>query len=279
MPTVLLTRPKEESERLATLLSAQGIKAVIEPLLTPVPSFAPRPVAGGVRALMLTSANALKAMEARREALADLMKRPVFCVGARTAATARAFGFMDVVAADGDGQALAARLRSALPPAPEPILHLCGFHVAGKAGTILQASGYKIVPWSVYKAVAAPALSQTTRDKLKTGEIEAALFFSPRTAAVFGDLLRQEKMEDVCRPMLALGLSEAVATPLRLLPFGRVDVAAHPSEDEMVSALMRAFSSLTAASELDDNPNKPSLRPLAGDDGERIEPGHGVWQA
>lgn len=255
MPTVLLTRPRTESERLAALLSAGGIRAEIEPLLTPVPSFAPRPVAGGVRALMLTSANALKAMLERREAIADLMARPVFCVGAQTASAARAFGFKDVVSADGDGQALAARLRSALPPSSEPILHLCGLHVAGRAGTILQACGYKIVPWSVYKAVATASLSQSTRDQLRAGAFDAALFFSPRTAAVFGDLLRREKMEDVCRPMLALGLSEAVAAPLRLLPFGRVDVAAHPSEDEMVSALGRAFSSLTGASDSDDNPS------------------------
>lgn len=240
MPTVLVTRPRSESESLAACLEGLGFETWVEPLLTPVPSEMPRPAAGGVRALVLTSAQSLVALQGRREALADLMHRPVFCVGPHTADVARAFGFQDVVAAEGDGGSLAAKICSVLPPGDEPLLHIGGVDRSGKVEVLLQASGYCVKNWAVYKAEAAQALSAALLEKIKKNELEAALFFSPRTAAVFCDLLKAEGLSESARPMLAVAMSEAVAAPLRLVPFGRVCVAAHPSQQAMIETLQKA---------------------------------------
>src|ERR1700733_2536213 len=96
MLSVLITRPREVAEPLATELECLGYRAVIGPLLAIEPLVAPRPRGDLPNAIIITSGSVLSALEGRREQIADLLNLPCFCVGPRTAEKASAFGFQRV---------------------------------------------------------------------------------------------------------------------------------------------------------------------------------------
>src|SRR5262249_30260001 len=102
---VLVTRPLPDGATTAADLRAQGFEVVAAPMLRFEPfgfdAEAETPYGG----IIVTSANALRAIEAQL-AGSPLLKLPLFAVGERTAAVAHAAGFKKIVSADGDAAAL-----------------------------------------------------------------------------------------------------------------------------------------------------------------------------
>jgi uroporphyrinogen-III synthase len=98
---LLLTRPQDDAERTAMALRARGHDVVVAPLLQ-IEILADADLgAGPWAAILLTSANAVRAIAAhrRRNELRDL---PVFTVGKNTAQAMREVGFTAVDSADGN---------------------------------------------------------------------------------------------------------------------------------------------------------------------------------
>src|SRR5882757_2587529 len=102
---VLVTRPLPDGETTAADLRARGFEAIAAPMLRfePFGFRDDEDVAYG--AVIVTSVNALRAVEPGLSG-SSLLKLPVFAVGERTAAAARAAGFADVIAGEGDAAAL-----------------------------------------------------------------------------------------------------------------------------------------------------------------------------
>src|SRR6185503_6927121 len=102
---VLVTRPLPDGETTAADLRARGFAAITAPMLRfePFGFRDDEDVAYG--AVLVTSANALRAVETGIAA-SRLLKLPLFAVGERTAAAARAVGFAEVVVGEGDAEAL-----------------------------------------------------------------------------------------------------------------------------------------------------------------------------
>src|SRR5512138_2054943 len=133
---ILVTRPREESVRLASLLEAKGHDVLVEPLFT----IEPEPDApldlDGVQALLMTSANGVRAF-AQRSPRRDLR---VFAVGDATADAARAFDFETVESASGDVGDLARLVRERVRPEDGALLHSAGSVVAGDLAGALEAA-------------------------------------------------------------------------------------------------------------------------------------------
>ena len=91
---VLITRPGEDGTALAEVLKTNGVETVIEPLLAIKHINGPFVDVNTVQALLLTSANGVRAL-ARRTDRRDL---PVYAVGDATATTARREGFAKYIA-------------------------------------------------------------------------------------------------------------------------------------------------------------------------------------
>src|SRR5579885_3249920 len=88
----LVTRPRAEAVELAAALERRGIAALIEPLIEIRFADLPPPDLAGVRAILCTSANGVRAL-AR---LTPARGLPLFAVGDATAARAREAGFAAV---------------------------------------------------------------------------------------------------------------------------------------------------------------------------------------
>jgi uroporphyrinogen-III synthase len=224
---ILLTRPREQSEALAATLAAEGWAPVIQPMM----EFAPTGTAvdlGDAAALVFTSANGVRA--------AGLLgfDGPVYAVGAATAEAARAAGFAQVIAAEGDGADLARLMLSRGEAGP--VLHLRGRHVAGEFRTILEESGIVLRESVVYEMRAAERLGDSAQAMIWRGEIDVAPFYSARTASIFAGLLDAEIRAGLIATV-ALAISHDVAKPLSNLGFARIVVADAPTGAAMLAAL------------------------------------------
>jgi uroporphyrinogen-III synthase len=231
---ILITRPRDDAEPLARALTALGHEPMIEPLLEI--SFLAGPPLDliGVQGILLTSANGARAV-ARRTPARDVA---VIAVGPATAAAARAAGFTNVSESSGEGvEALAAFVRAKLRAADGALVHPTGSVTAGDLAGALGAHGFSVRRAVIYEAKAVDHLSGAAVAELSAGLIDAAAFFSPRTAALFAELIEEEELEEACNRVTAICLSQAVATALAPVRFARIKVAEKPSQDAMLAAI------------------------------------------
>jgi uroporphyrinogen-III synthase len=232
---ILVTRPREESERLARRLEAKGHDVLIEPLFTIEPQPDEPLDLDGVRALLMTSANGVRAF-AQRSPRRDLR---VFAVGDATAEMARASGFGDVESAGGDVDDLARLVCDRVRPEDGALLHAAGSVVAGDLAGALEAAGFTVRRAVLYRAEPVPAFSDAAAGALRDGRLDVVMFFSPRTARVFVSLARAAGVEGAAAHMALLGLSPAVVDAAGELPWAVREAAEAPTEDALVAAVDR----------------------------------------
>lgn len=230
-PAVLITRPAAEADALSAVLVESGW----QPLRWPLLDIVPRRTAvacDGVQAVLLTSANAPRACPA---ASVSPLPPHCLCVGEATASAARDAGFRGVTAADGDAAALVAAVRGRCDPADGPLLFLRGEQVAGDLAGALRDAGFVVREAIVYAAEPTAAAPPAIAAALSAGQVAAALFFSPRSSAVFAGLA--EPFRHGLAATRAVAISPRAAAPLTGLGFATVEIAEAPRLSAMLDAL------------------------------------------
>ena len=239
----LVTRPREESQALAAALAARNIEALIEPLME-VQFLSPAALdLRGVQAILCTSANAVRAL-ARASGERGV---PLFAVGDATAARAHAEGFAAVESAGGDVDDLARLASTQLRPQEGALLHVAGSVVAGDLAGALRARGFTIERSVLYEARPVQTLSPIAVGALRSEAIAFALFFSPRTAAVFARLAASARVADGCGRITALSISPAADRALAQLPWRDRRVAERPNQAALLEALDRVLGECVEA--------------------------------
>jgi uroporphyrinogen-III synthase len=237
----LVTRPRLEADKLAAELARRGIEPVVEPLIEVADCAVVLPEFAGVQAVLCTSANGVRAL-----ARATCERRiAVFAVGDATARAARTAGFERVESAGGDVDDLARLVRARLSPGSGRLLHVAGSEVAGDLAGRLGAAGFAVERAVLYRALAVAALTPATARLIERGEIDLALFFSPRSAAILARLAAQAAMAAGLAATVALSISRAADAALGDLPFRERAVAAAPTQAALV-ALVDQFARLPA---------------------------------
>jgi uroporphyrinogen-III synthase len=233
----LVTRPREEAETLTAALATRDIEAIVEPLMQ-IHYRPPTPLdLRGMQAILCTSANGVRAL-ARASGERGV---PILTVGDATAARARAEGFKAVESAGGDVTALVRLAMARLVPQGGPLLHVAGKAVAGDLVGALRAVGFTVERRVLYEARPVAALSPAAIDALRGGAIDLALFFSPRTAAIFARLAGLAVVGEHCRAIIALSISPATDTALGGLPWLARRVAERPNQPALLAALDRVL--------------------------------------
>jgi uroporphyrinogen-III synthase len=234
----LVTRPRAEAAALAEALARRGIDALIEPLLDIQFRDAPAPDLAGVQAILCTSANGVRAL-AR---LTGERGVPLFAVGAASAAEARDAGFAELTSADGAVGDLVRLVCARLDPAAGPLLHVAGSVVAGDLAGMLRDAGFTVERAVLYDAHPATALSPACTTALAGGSIDLALFFSPRTAALFARLAAEAKVDAATAAVSAVSISRAADAALAPLSFRARLVAERPDQPSLLAALDRLLA-------------------------------------
>ena len=230
---VLVTRPREDAAGLAEALTARGCEAVLEPLFHVEFMDTAALDLSGVHAFLLTSANGARALS-RRDVSREL---PVYAVGDATATAARDAGFEQVHSADGGVDQLAELVKDRVPHDAGALLHVAGSEVAGNLGGTLESAGYTYRRAVLYRAVPVKGLTAATVAALKDGDIDAVVFFSPRSAETCIELMRKARLVRAARGLDALCLSRAVGEAASELTWRDVRVAPRPNQESLLGLI------------------------------------------
>jgi uroporphyrinogen-III synthase len=231
---LLVTRPEPDAERTAAALSRQGHQVESAALLR-IESISDAELGSGPwSALVVTSANALRAMESHPRR-ADLLALRVFAVGRRTAAAARAAGFRDVTAAGGNLQDLAQCLRE--HGGRDPLLYLAGQDRSGDLAGDLAGSGQTVCTAVVYRAIKMDKFPPAIAAALAAGQIEGVLHFSRRSAQAYIDCARAAGLLEQAVAPIHFCLSDQIAEPLTAAGAKTVRIAPRPEETALIALI------------------------------------------
>ena len=234
----LVTRPREAADRLAAALAERGVAALIEPLLEVRFDAPTAPDLAGVQAVLCTSANGVRAL-ARASGERRL---PLLAVGDATAARAQAEGFAAIASAGGDAADLARLAAARLDPGDGRLLQISGGAIAGDLAGDLRGRGFTVELAILYQVLPVAALSPAAVDAIGSGMIDVALFFSPRTAAIFARLANGAGVGRRCAGIAALSISAASDAPLAALPWRERRIATRPDQPALLAALGRLLA-------------------------------------
>jgi uroporphyrinogen-III synthase len=229
---LLVTRPEPDNERTAAALRAHGHEVVLAPLIrieaVAGADFGAPPFAG----ILLTSANAARAIAAHRRR-GELLALPVLAVGRSSADAARAAGFADVTSADGDGGNLAGLASARFAGVRQPLLYLAGEDRARDLAGALAEAGLSVRTVAVYRAAKATAFPSAVRAALEQGGINGVLHFSRRSVESYVECGRE--LGGRAWAPVHYCLSARTAEPLRQAGAARIRVAPTPDEASLLA--------------------------------------------
>jgi uroporphyrinogen-III synthase len=235
---LVVTRPEEDARPLAARLRALGHQVLVEPMLAIAIDRDVVLAHGPWQAILVTSANAIRALAGRPE-VAGLLAVPVLAVGTASADAAREAGFATVTGADGDLDALASLVRATIGPGDGRLLYVTGQTVSGDLAGMLGREGYEVVRQVLYDAVAADRLSRPLADAIRAGTVDGVLLFSKRTARIWAAAIRREGLGAAAighfclSPAIAAVIAEAISPPPPMM------VAEKPHVDALLRLLDR----------------------------------------
>lgn len=233
---LIVTRPREDALATARALEERGHAPILSPLLEIVPLPDVAVPSGDYRAVLVTSANGVRAL-AGNPAFHRLRGSLAVAVGPASASAAREAGFDRVAVAEGDLVSLIRWVRENLPPGEAPLLYASGAITAGDVAGELEAIGHHVRRVVLYEARPAPRLPEAAASALQRREADGVLLYSPRTAGIWADLVRGAGLAERAAGLRHYCLSPNVAAALSRGFGGSCPVAVAASPDE--PALLR----------------------------------------
>jgi uroporphyrinogen-III synthase len=231
-PAILITRPAEDATETASIVEAAGFQAVVSPVIKINDTYVTLPDPSVCQALIFSSANGVKAFARRKPGHAFLSK-PVFVVGNHTAAAARDAGFLNVRNAAGTMKDLVALIKWQMSP-PVRILHLRGQDVREDPADLLPRSeGWAIDGITLYSADPAQTLTPEASRAVESKAVEAVMFYSARSADLFGQACPQGDFTRV----KALCLADSVVESLDIKKWAEIRIAPHPDQSGMTALI------------------------------------------
>jgi len=241
---VLVTRPHPDDAATASALRARGFEVLCAPMLRFEPVSFHDDADAAYGAVIVTSANALRAIAPQLEG-SRLLKLPLFAVGEHTAAAAREAGFAAVTAAKGDAGALRDLVLSGVKARQlkkgGTLLYLAGADLARDLAGELGEKGFTVVTHTTYRMVPAASLPREICDAFVAHQIEAVLHYSRRSARAFLEAARAGGVEISALALPQCCISPSVAAVLRDAGATQVTAAIESDEKALFEALGRAL--------------------------------------
>jgi uroporphyrinogen-III synthase len=241
---VLVTRPHPDDETTAAGLRAKGLNVLLAPMLRFEPVAFHDDADARYSAIIVTSANALRGIEAHL-AGSKLLKLPLFAVGEHTAAAARKAGFNKVIAANGDAtglrDAVLASVKAKVLKKSGTLLYLAGADLARDLAGELGERGFTVVTHTTYRMIPVFSLPREVAEAFAANRIEAVLHYSRRSARAFLEAARAAGVEISALAIPQCCISDAVASIVRDAGASQVMVARIPDENALFEALDRAL--------------------------------------
>ena len=232
--TALLTRPLNDSLDTKARLDKLSIEAVIAPLIQISFIENVKLNLDSFQACLVTSSNGVRALTK----ITKNRSIPMVSVGAATARTASQAGFRNIDSAEGGVDDLIALVKKKFDPRNGTLVHVTGTAVAGDVVGDLKKLGYMIKTEQLYKSDAVGKMPELAEYNLREKLLDFALFYSPRTALLFSELVISSGLETFCNNVIACCLSQNVGNALHL-PFSQIRTADYPNQESLLSLLIK----------------------------------------
>ena len=230
-----MTRPEPGLGETARAVAALGLQPIACPLLCIRALEHRLPPARLLRAILLTSGQALASLRDAAGSDPALRQLPLLAVGHGTAARARDAGFAGSVSAGGDASELERLVRARLPAGAALLLPTARGEGQALCRRLRQA-GYAVRRHAVYAAECPDGLSSAGLAALRDGDVAACLFFSGETARNF-DRLCPVALRPSLRAVRALAISPHVASTLDGMTWQAVQAAPRPDAASLLALL------------------------------------------
>lgn len=241
---VLVTRPHPDDEATAAALRARGFEVLLAPVLRFEPVAFHDDEDASYGAVIVTSANALRGLEAHLEG-SRLLRLPLFAVGQHTADAARRAGFGKVLTAGGDAISLRelvlASVKAKEMKKVSTLLYLAGADLARDLAGELGERGLTVVTHTTYRMAPVASLPREASDAFAANQVEAVLHYSRRSARAFLAAAGAAGVEISALAVPQCCISSNVASVVRDAGAVQVTVAASPDENALFEALGRAL--------------------------------------
>lgn len=219
---VLLIRPLEDALPMALMLKSKNIAFSHYPLFAP--SFLPIPSLNNPQALIITSKNAIRALDKYE----DLKNVPLYTVGDKTAELAKQKGFANIFSAGGTSQELIQLILKTAQKNKGTLWHLSGETIKVDISEALKFEGFEAKRQIVYRIEDIVTLPSSLLTELNNYLISHVIFCSPRTTAVFVNLLKNNKLEKKACKITALCLSQDIGKKASELKWKKVWISQRP---------------------------------------------------
>ena len=237
--SLIITRPQEDAKPLANELAALGVESLLSPLLFIEESETETPDLTDVQALLLTSANGVRAFAH----LSKERKIPIYAVGHASALAAQKAGFDNVESAGGDVETLAELVCKKLDFRDGAVLHIAGSKLAGDLAGILVQNGFDYRRIQLYHAKQVANLPPQCLIAIEGALVNGVVLYSPRTAKAFMDLLIKAEIDDCTLQLSAFCLSDAVAAKIVSYNWANIVVAKTPDQGALIKSVREFMTS------------------------------------
>ncbi len=232
---LLVTRPEPDASTFAEELRGLGHEPVLQPLIEfRVLDFDFAPLRAA-EVLMITSGNSLRALQ-ERGIVADILGKPLYCVGEQTAKRALAAGFETVLEVADTGEELARKI-IASGRRDAPLVHVMGEHMAFDIVGALRREGFTVHSVTAYSMDACDQLKPAVVAMLRASEIDGVILMSPRTAEIYVSLCHRHSIDVYAKSPLYFCISENVAVKLASLKPSHVRVPTKPNRKALLELL------------------------------------------
>ncbi len=217
-PTVVITRPRADAEKLAASLGKKGLHCIIEPMLSVHTLYENAKqleyaLDRKPQAILATSKHAVVALAL----MTEIRSIPIVAVGESTARRAANLGFESVSFAHGTAHSLLAHVANAYSPAGGTILYARGVDISTDIAATLMHNDFTIDSVVLYQANPAKELSAEFSAAISSRSVHSILFFSQNTARTYAKLVRAEGLSDAHKNIIASCMSRAIANKARSL--------------------------------------------------------------
>ncbi|WP_368185630.1 uroporphyrinogen-III synthase [Aestuariibius sp. HNIBRBA575] len=225
-PIVLVTRPAASAQRFVDALKT-GLPDQFDTIVSPVQRIEPANcVIPNADHYIFTSANGV-AQVVQGATDPAILTKTAYCVGDRTALTAREAGFQ-ALSAQGSAKELIALILLADPDGD--LLHVRGEHSRGNLAEHLRDAGLHVREIIAYRQIEQELSPQAIQ--ALGGERPVILpLFSPRSAHILS------KAGPFAAPLSIIAMSEAVADAAKEIPCSRVTISDLKTENMMINAV------------------------------------------
>jgi uroporphyrinogen-III synthase len=231
---VLVTRPQPGASRTARRLQELGFEPILLPLTETVALPGDANAAGGnTAAVAITSGNAVR--HAPKELIEALAALPCHAVGARTAETARAAGFLSVSEGPGDAEKLAEAIAAGL--SGKAIVYLTGRVRFPAFEARLRQAGVEVRAIETYDTISLDYSDDEIRAHLSGQAVDAVLLYSAKAAAAMRALANRPRLDDLLGKTQVFALSGRIASAFGDAAGKKKRVAREPQEEALLELL------------------------------------------